>query len=71
MFNIAVLVSLAGLNLPALQTIVTQQRLVTPGEGLGIEIIIHGCRQAVRLMRSRHTAEFPKTPLCWPSLRLS
>lgn len=60
LLRVAVLVALAGLDSLALQTVVTQQRLITLLEGFRpFDSRLHGRRQPIRAMHLRHATQFP------------
>ena len=61
LLRVAVLVALAGLDGLALQTVVTQQRLITLLERLWpFDSRLHRRRQPIRAVQLRHAAQFPQ-----------
>lgn len=64
LLRVTILVALAGLDGVALQSVVTQQRLITPLERLGpFDAWLHRRRQPIRAMHGRHTAQLPQRVL--------
>ncbi len=63
LFDIAVLVALASLDRLSRQTIVIEQCLITPLEGIGAAAGLHGSSQAVGAVQLGHSAEFPESVL--------
>jgi hypothetical protein len=60
LLRVAVLVALASLDGLALQSVVTQQRLIALLEGLRpFDSRLHGRRQPIRAMQLRHATQFP------------
>jgi hypothetical protein len=64
LLRVAVLVALAGLDRLGLQTVVTQQCLVTLLERFrSFDSRLHGRRQPIRAMHLRHATQFPQRVL--------
>ena len=70
LLDVAVLMGLRRLDPTTVHPIVRQQRLIPPGEHLGVNLLVHRGAQAIRPMRVRGAAELPQRCL-QPRLRRS